>query len=342
MDDILYFISHSANDKKLAEMFFSYYTESLGIPEERIFCASITKQIPIGTKNYLEYIKDALLRSRNGTMIAIITSSFMLSDFCKYEIGAAWILGIQIYPILFPPIEYGEKQLVGSPLSLIQGLKIDKNSVSSTTQDVLGNLFEIAKGNKEIEEYISHVPEFTRWNKIGKLVQNITNCLKNVEETRINIDILRQTCNVYHENADKRTLIAVKDVDDQYVTLKIDFTYSQPDFVGYYIRPLSPKDWRPFIENKYYLRFEAVSCSDEINELIVELKGIHYQIADKRCELSSKGWTNSNISLGAFDSSEEEWKEMKEICFVIKPDCLSTKTGSIRIRNLRIEKDPMF
>jgi len=161
----------------------------------------------------------------------------------------------------------------------------------------------------------------------------------NILDPKYNIDILRQSCEIYDRKADQKILTATKNSTDRELILDIDFNSTKLVYAGYYVRPIVPKNWVPFIINNYFLRFDAIADSDHVNSLIIEMKGISYQMADIRCKLLSKEWKTINIPLGGYDLFEEQWQEMKEICFVVKPNCLSGATGRIRVRNLRLEKD---
>ena len=340
--DYLYFISHSARDKDLARLFYNYLANAIGIPAGKIFCASITEQIPFGTDDYLKYIRDAIIatKSSGGMLIALITSSFMESDFCKYEIGASWIEEIPIRPIFFPPISFSDHAIQGSPLSKTQAVKIDKEDLNGSSYSVLYSLVIDGKKNEQISGYISSVDEGNRMLITKDTTDRIVGFVKRVEDTRVYFDILRHTCGIYHAEHYSQTLIDDKDYDDQLVTLNLDFSAGAPPYAGYYVRPLNPKDWTKFIENKFFLRFDLFA-STGIDNIYIELKCISYQIIDKKCKLTQNGWRTYSIYLGNQDP-QDGWDNMKEICFVLKYDSMSVEKGYIQIKNLRIEREPII
>lgn len=102
------FISHSTLDVKIIEAFVEkILCNASKINRNDIFCSSI-EGIDVGIgKPILETIKTEIKNA--DLFIFIITPNFLKSDFCKHEIGVAWILDIPIMPILFevPPRDTG-------------------------------------------------------------------------------------------------------------------------------------------------------------------------------------------------------------------------------------------
>jgi len=144
-------------------------------------------------------------------------------------------------------------------------------------------------------------------------------------------DILQAPNNIYHAEGYDETLDFEKDYAAGHLSLSADFSQKIPPYAGYYVRPLLPKDWRYYIENKYIFSFDYIS-TDGFAEIIVEFKNINYQITDYKCKLVQNIWSTYNIDLG--DQNVSEWELMKEICFVVKKNCLSAPYGKINIKNL--------
>ncbi len=334
-----YFISHSAKESRLAKLFYNYLATAMGIPKELIFCSSINQQIPFGTNDYLKYIHDALIATKNcnGKYIALISSEFMRSNFCKYEVGAAWALDIEMKPILFPPISYDDSQITGSPMARTQSLRIDKSNLHDTAYMVLRNLAVDGERDDEIRKYIVSVSRDQQFDCINSTSNAIVELLSGVETNCVKFDVLAPTGGIYHADGLSHTMSFERDVDEQQLILNVDFSINKPAYVGYYIRPLTPKNWSPYIENKFFIRFDATATTEM--GLYIELKCKDYQITDKLHRIAPNTWNTYSFYLGNM-SAADGWSDMKEVCFVIKPNCIESK-GTIRIKNLRLEREPL-
>lgn len=95
------FISHSSEDALIGEAFLDFLIV-LGVPKESVFFSSqFHTGVPYG-KNFHDVVKSKL--NECETIIFLLTPNFYRSSFCMNEMGAAWILDKQIFPILIPPI----------------------------------------------------------------------------------------------------------------------------------------------------------------------------------------------------------------------------------------------
>lgn len=100
------FISHSVADKALVEAFVHLLEDGIGLPEDEIFCVSIPGMgIPTG-KNFVDYIRDEMEAPK--LVIMLITPNYLASSFCQGEMGAAWVKGHGIYPIIVPPSSFAD------------------------------------------------------------------------------------------------------------------------------------------------------------------------------------------------------------------------------------------
>lgn len=97
------FISHSTKDKNLIEEFLEFLQTGLNIDINDIYCTSIEETIPTGT-NFVEHIKENIVDT--NLIIFLLTPNYFQSHFCLAELGAAWVLNSNIYPIIVPPMSY--------------------------------------------------------------------------------------------------------------------------------------------------------------------------------------------------------------------------------------------
>lgn len=91
------FISHSSENKKLAEILVTFLQQGMGVNREEIFCTSYPDALPSG-QAFIPKIKEALKGCE--AVIFLITQEYLTSKFCLAEMGAAWGLGKRIYPLL--------------------------------------------------------------------------------------------------------------------------------------------------------------------------------------------------------------------------------------------------
>ncbi|MBD5800455.1 hypothetical protein BHU24_14740 [Bacillus pseudomycoides] len=109
-----FFISHASADRELVAEFVDFMELALKVDRSRIYCTSGigTKTIRTGT-NFIEDIKDNVIGTK--VVIFILTPNYFKSNFCLAELGAAWALSSDIYPIMIPPTP--RELLKSTPLS---------------------------------------------------------------------------------------------------------------------------------------------------------------------------------------------------------------------------------
>ncbi len=105
------FISHNVKDDNEVRAFINLLVLGMNIPKEEIFSVSLCENLPIG-KIYSEKIRESMLSSEK--IICFVTQNYMQSIFCTAELGAAWVLGGKIMPVLFSPVTY--EDLNNTPL----------------------------------------------------------------------------------------------------------------------------------------------------------------------------------------------------------------------------------
>ncbi|WP_252214227.1 toll/interleukin-1 receptor domain-containing protein [Clostridium sp. VAP41] len=121
------FISHSTKDVALIEKFLDFLETGMGINREEVYCTSVDGTISTGQK-FIDNIEKNIRNSQ--IVIFIITPQYMQSKFCLAEMGAAWVLNQQIYPLIFNPLDFDV--LEDTPLKGIQAkiLNSEKNILS--------------------------------------------------------------------------------------------------------------------------------------------------------------------------------------------------------------------
>lgn len=72
-----------------------------------IFCTTLLgMKIPAGTPNYIEAIRKEV--EKPDLVILVISPNYLESKFCLCELGAAWALGLPLFPFVVPPLKKSE------------------------------------------------------------------------------------------------------------------------------------------------------------------------------------------------------------------------------------------
>ena len=99
------FISHSHEDKALANALITFITNGIGVEHNQIFCSSSPdKGVPLGF-NFNDFILKEL-KDGEVQVIALITNNYFNSKYCLYELGASWGLTRNTIPILGPRMKH--------------------------------------------------------------------------------------------------------------------------------------------------------------------------------------------------------------------------------------------
>ncbi|MBZ9975465.1 toll/interleukin-1 receptor domain-containing protein [Mesorhizobium sp. BR-1-1-10] len=117
------FLSHSSADNDLVEAFETLLTQALGITSAQIFCSSLEGQgVPKGA-NFVDGIKAKVLAAK--AVVALISPAYLDSAFCMAELGAAWALSTQRYPVVVPPNDFS---VMNATLLGVVGVSLDNEN----------------------------------------------------------------------------------------------------------------------------------------------------------------------------------------------------------------------
>ncbi|MBN1215213.1 MAG: TIR domain-containing protein [Candidatus Lokiarchaeota archaeon] len=159
------FISHSSNDKDIADLIVDLLVTGTNVSNKVFFCSSLEGLgIPKG-KNFIDYIKEQIQEPK--LVIMILSPNYFESGFCMCELGASWILSHSIYPILVPPLLYSD---VKDVLLGIQIAEINNKSDLDDLRDEIINIFNIKDSST------------ARWEiKRNQFLKKIKVVLKNIK-----------------------------------------------------------------------------------------------------------------------------------------------------------------
>jgi queuine/archaeosine tRNA-ribosyltransferase len=127
------FISHSKKDLKLVNYLVDLLDTGCDVPRKDIICTSIEDLgVPNG-EDFLSYLKQKL--DNTSLKILVITESYCKSDFCKYELGAAWIKKLHLFPLIVPPMTINKVRKNIALLTNAQLAMINKSSSLDMLRD---------------------------------------------------------------------------------------------------------------------------------------------------------------------------------------------------------------
>lgn len=113
------FISHASKDEAIVDLFVHNFLRlGLEVRSREIFCTSLAGMgIPSG-EDFRNAIKDKIISAE--LVFLLITPNYQSSQMCIAEMGAAWVLGKQVIPLIVPPIDYGTAGILVTPNQIIK------------------------------------------------------------------------------------------------------------------------------------------------------------------------------------------------------------------------------
>ncbi|MBG9467715.1 hypothetical protein ABE55_14370 [Bacillus thuringiensis] len=166
-----FFISHATADAKLVSELVDFMESALKIERSKIYCTSGTGTRKMRTgNNFIENIKENVKGTK--VVIFIFTPNYFKSNFCLAELGAAWALSSEVYPIIIPPTP--RKLLKSTPLS---------ESTQALTLNTYNDLITMADEFKEMDvaEYKSVQVLNERAHKLIDWIKE--NCSFDIDES---------------------------------------------------------------------------------------------------------------------------------------------------------------
>ena len=115
------FISHAGVDSKYAELLIDLIRE-IGVARENILCTSVVGYRIEQGKHWNNELRDVFLK-RNPYMIFLHSDNFYKSPVCMNELGAAWVLNLNIFSLLVPGFDY--ENMASVITSTVLSTKID-------------------------------------------------------------------------------------------------------------------------------------------------------------------------------------------------------------------------
>ncbi|MCK6075357.1 toll/interleukin-1 receptor domain-containing protein [Paenibacillus silvae] len=181
------FISHATKDKALVEHFVNFLESAIRVNPEEIYCTSINGTIPTGV-GFVDHMRGHITSAE--LVIFLITENYFKSPFCLAEMGAAWGLNQNIYPIIVEPLKFDV--LNATPLAGVQAIKL--NSEGDVTK-----MYEEFKQKGIIENL--QVLRFN--NKLPEFIKGLDNVIIKPVDDSVTIEEYQQVRNELDQTFDE-------------------------------------------------------------------------------------------------------------------------------------------
>lgn len=159
------FISHNTKDQDYAEKVCDFL-EKIGVEYNDITCTSV-KSIPQG-HDFKEYLEKKLTKS-SVVVLPLISEDYYGSVVSVMELGASWVLGSDIIPILIPPMEFDK---LDSIINRTQGFKINDENEWTEFASRIVNLFGLKElSSTDLKRYTKSI--VTDMDNLKKLKEKI-------------------------------------------------------------------------------------------------------------------------------------------------------------------------
>lgn len=203
------FLSHASKDRKLVEYFVDFLQIGLNLNSDEIYCTSFG-DIQTG-HNFVDSIK-ANITINTKYIIFLMTPNYFNSYFCLSELGAAWALNHNIYPIIVPPLDYNI--LNNTPL-------LGTNAIMLNNKE---HLFKMCQdfGRSNISR-----PNLVRFsNKVDIFLVNLPNYLPQDDETKDKL-----ISRLKEKEIQINELISEASKLEEIINKLIDYNSSDQDFI---------------------------------------------------------------------------------------------------------------
>lgn len=153
------FVSHAWADRELSDLFVEKILRlGCGVPADQIVYTSRTSTGVPGGSDFRVYIRE---RAEGASLvIAIITDAFLSSAFCMNEVGAAWVLGKDFYPIAAPGLPYSKLD------GVLPGLQVSRMDTPGVLDDLAERVTKALMLSRNSADWGTHAREFQE--RLGK------------------------------------------------------------------------------------------------------------------------------------------------------------------------------
>lgn len=141
------FISHAVADRELAELLVDHLTDAIGVTPDAIFCSSVPGHGVPFTTDFNERMR--LTLNDAALVVLLMTPSYMDSEFCLMELGAAWSRSLRMLPIVVHPITFDQ---VTKTIGLTQGWNLAQTETLSLVRKTVLEALDVSGHSSEYYE----------------------------------------------------------------------------------------------------------------------------------------------------------------------------------------------
>lgn len=316
------FISHSSKDAELVKLFCELLVDKFRIDEDDIFCTSMTNSLKVG-KDFISSIRDNL-QSRD-VAIFFITENYKNSIFCLMEMGAAWAFKDNIIPIVIPPM--GFDFFKDTPLKTIQAMRLNSSS------DIMNNLYGDILCNAPGYKRLSAERESLLREHVDEFVKKVNDYTRKT----FAFDIEEQKLIPIVQNGDNDAMLINKSGDEYIVECDFNTNKFYPIMSSFMSCVMLFQPYRNWTScgSGVKVEFEICSENESVENIMLEIKAGNQKmkVFEKKFAITST-YNKYSIRLDEAQISENDLKEIAEICFVIKPNYVSSAKGKMKIRKI--------
>ncbi len=190
------FVSHCSEDKLLVESLVDDVLQTgLGLNTVNdIYCTSIDGLGNEPGADFRERIHSQLHVAE--VFVAVISKAYLSSAICMNELGAAWILGRHIIPVLLPPLAKGP---IGVLLEPKHQILADEASEMATLKDLLDKKLRIPNSSA------------AQWTRGLSKFASVLSAVPTQEVTETALDIPEKIYSVNFDNGRSDRMDGIKD-----------------------------------------------------------------------------------------------------------------------------------
>lgn len=162
------FISHSSNDKKIAESFVdNILLLGMNLTTNDVFCTSSEGMGIKSGEEWRNRIRDEITGA--DIILLMITPNYKASEICLNEMGAAWITDAVVIPLIIGEITYQSAGVIAEPKQIE---KLDEYGLSRLCETIKENFpnlkFNVSVWESKRRKFIKELSEYLELNPFPK------------------------------------------------------------------------------------------------------------------------------------------------------------------------------
>jgi hypothetical protein len=221
------FISHCSADKALAgKLVDILLNNGCNVSSDRILCTSLEGMgIPAGTASFIEFLREQIQAPK--LVILLLTENYFASIFCVCEMGAAWGMGLKVFPLVVPSLDKSDLHgvlKVTQASDILEPASLDE--LRDVVKEQLGTDVKTARWNvkrdeflKEARKIIAKLPKPTKVDRseLATVEENYAAALEELSAKNDEIALLHEKNKALEQCKDAKQVKAVlsKFTDDE-------------------------------------------------------------------------------------------------------------------------------